>query len=137
MSKLIINTKLYIFFLIFSGGVPFLNDHLLDLFEFSLFNIKTSDLLNYFDIFENFHKENQKEERLLSKYFQLKNIYLGFMDTENITGEIGSNEDNVYYLMTNTGKSKIKTDQFLKILNISNPNYVEIPYEFVKFLVKI
>jgi len=127
--------------------VPFLNDYLVSLFDFNLYNIKFSELLNYLDIFEKYneHLNNKRistddkiskhSYRLLSKYFKLPYIYLSFSDYNLAnSAEIGSSSDNVFYLNSNTGKSKIMTNEFLKYLKFFNPEFCEVPYELVKIL---
>ena len=130
--------------------MPFLNEYLVSLFDFNLFNIKFSELLNYLDIFEKYneHLNNKRKStddritkhsyRLLSKYFKLSNVYLSFTDyTLANSTEIGSSSDHVFYLNSNTGKSKIMTNEFLKYLKFFNPEFCEVPYELVKFLLII
>ncbi len=125
--------------------MPFLNDYLASLFEFNLYNIKFSELLNYLDIFEKYNEHlnnkpitteeriTKQSHRLLSKYFKLSNVYLSFTDYNmSNSKEIGSNLDNVFYLNSNTGKSKITTTEFMKYLKFFNPEFCEVPYELVK-----
>jgi hypothetical protein len=122
-----------------SGGVPYLNDYLISHFDFDLYNVKFSELLNYLDIFDKFdkHLKNNKKdeltsgENLLSHFFKLPNVYLSFMDNSNEKEDTGSNEEHIYYMHTNTGKAKISTMDYLKYLTLLNPAYVVTPHEYV------
>ena len=53
------------------------------------------------------------------------------MDSNDACGDIGASDDHIYLLKTNTGKSKVKTAEFIKYLNMFNPEIAHLPFEFV------
>ncbi len=107
-----------------------------------MFNIKFSELLNYLDLFEQYDlKTNKKEDsitnnshndnKLLSQFFKLDYTYLSFMDSNEVSGDIGLSDDNVYLLKTNTGKTKVTIQEYIKYLDIFNPEISHSPFEYV------
>lgn len=97
--------------------------------------------MNYLEIFEKYNEKTKSQEqasnhndnRLLSQYFKLDYTYLSFMDSQDAGGDVGANDDNVFMLKTNTGKTKITVQNFIKYLDLFNPEITQVPFEFVKF----
>jgi hypothetical protein len=112
-------------------------------------------MLNYLDIFEHYDKKINKnsettstkvldsdsnkmtirhhnDNKLLSQYFKLDYTYLSFMDSNDASGDVGANDDHTYMLKTNTGKTKVKTSEFIKYLNLFNPEVAHLPFEYVR-----
>lgn len=110
-------------------------------------------MLNYLDIFEQFDKKinknsettsikvldnskitirNHNDSKVLSQYFKLDYTYLSFMDSNDASGDVGANDDHIYLLKTNTGKTKVKTSEFIKYLNLFNPEIAHLPFEYVR-----
>jgi hypothetical protein len=117
--------------LTFSGGIPQLNDYLTSLFISNLFNVKFADLLNYLDIFEKFNEKVKPANGVIKEYFHIDNSYLSFHDSNCVTADLGSSEENLYLLQTNTGKTKITTQEYIKFLKILSPTLAVIPFEYV------
>jgi hypothetical protein len=110
----------------------------MSLFNYNFFTLKFSDLLNYLDIFEEYYvkRRSGEENRLLSKYFKLDNVYLSFMSSNEATKDIGTNNEHVYLLNTNTGKTKVTTKEFIKYVDLLKPDFFDIPFEYVISLLK-
>jgi hypothetical protein len=110
----------------------------MSLFNYNFFTLKFSDILNYLDIFDQYNLKQIKgeENRLLSKFFKLDYVYLSFMASSEATKDIGTNDDHVYLLNTNTGKTKVTTKEFIKHVVMLNPDYFDIPFEYVIFYKK-
>lgn len=90
-------------------------------------NILFGELINYLDIFDEFSKVS-KSGRLLSDYFKVENIYLGF--TEYLK-DFGANNDHEYFVQSNTGRSKINSEEYLRYLKLFNPTYAVLPFEYL------
>jgi hypothetical protein len=91
--------------------------------------------------FKRFHKEkiesvnnqNLKDEdtRLLTKFFHLNKTYLSFMDYNDDNSYNGINSENYLMVNSSTGKSKVSIQDYLKFLEILNPNFAVMPFEYV------
>ena len=91
-------------------------------------NILFGELINYLDIFTEYHKRNPEAKNLLTDYFKQDNIYLGFTD---YLDDLGANDEHSYLVNSSTGKSKITDSEYLKYLVMLNPKYAVIPFEYV------
>jgi hypothetical protein len=74
------------------------------------------------------------EERIISKFFNLKNTYLSFIDCNDDNDENGTNNEKYLILNASNGKSKILISEFAEDLNILNPNVAILPFEYVSYL---
>ena len=90
--------------------------------------VKMTDLVNYLDIFDNYHSQFPNEKKVLNSYLKLDQIILGFGD---YLSDFGSSEIESYFLNSNTGKVKISLKDYIKYLFIMNPQYSIIPFEYV------
>ena len=86
------------------------------------------ELINYLDIFDDYHKHFPEKTDLLKEYFKIDKIYLGF--TEYL-GDYGSSEEHSYLVNSSTGKSKITDKEFLKYIQMFNPLFTVLPFEYV------
>jgi hypothetical protein len=122
--------------------VPFLNDYLISLFDgVESFNIIFPELLTNIDIFTKFHKEKiellnhknlcDEDTRLLTKFFMLDKTYLSFMDFNDDNNDNGINAENLLIVNSSNGKSKISVQDYVKFLDVLNPNVAEMPFEYV------
>ena len=109
------------------GGIPFLNDTLFTYLNIPTLNVQFSEILNFLDIVYEFGKKFPQKS-FLSDYFKLNLPILGF--TEYIDN-FGTNEDNIYFVKSTTGKIKIDINEYLKVINILKPNYFISPFEFI------
>jgi hypothetical protein len=91
-------------------------------------------------LFKEINKKTPKESsnlskpsnnKLLSEYFKIDYVYLSFMDSNDVSSDLGSNEIAVYYLNTNTGKVKVTSEEYLKFTNIFNADLNVVPHEYV------
>jgi hypothetical protein len=112
--------------------VPQLNDYLSSLFQTNLFNVKFTDLLNYLDIFDKYNEKFKPSNGVIQEYFHLENSYLSFHDSGAVSSDLGCGEDNIYLLQTNTGKTKVTTQEYIKFLKILNPTFTVCPFEYVR-----
>ena len=90
--------------------------------------VKMSDLVNYLDIFENYHTQFPSEKKVLNKYLKLDNIILGFGD---YLSDFGSSELETYFINSTTGKVKLTLKEYFKFLFIMNPQGIIVPFEYV------
>lgn len=98
-------------------------------------------MLTNFECFKRFHKEkiefannqNLKDEdtRLLTNFFHLQNTYLSFMDYNDDNSDNGINAENYFIVNSSNGKSKVSIQDYFKYLEILNPNFAVIPFEYV------
>ena len=110
------------------GAQPILLDKYDEYLNMPLKIVKMSDLVNYLDIFEKYHSHFPNEKKVLNSYLKIDQIVLGFND---YLSDFGTNETEVYFLNSNTGKVKITLKEYLKNLFIMNPQYAMLPYEYV------
>ena len=110
------------------GAQPILLDKYDEYLNMPLKIVKMSDLVNYLDIFENFHFQFPNEKKLLNSYLKIDQIILGFND---YLSDFGNSELEAYFLNSNTGKVKITLEEYLKNLFIMNPQYVILPFEYL------
>ena len=120
IDNLIIITK--------GGAQPILLDKYDEYLNMPLKIVKMSDLVNYLDIFENYHSQFPNEKKVLNSYLKIDQIILGFND---YLSDFGTSEDCIYFLNSTTGKVKIKLEEYLTILFIMNPQYTLLPFEYV------
>jgi len=90
--------------------------------KFQKEKIETTNTLN----------SSEEETRLLTKFFHLNKTYLSFIDYNQDNSDNGINSENFLLVNSTTGKSKVSIQDYLKYLEILNPNIAEIPFEFVK-----
>ena len=90
--------------------------------------VKLSDIVNYLDIFENYHSQFPNERNVLNKYLKIDNIILGFGD---YLSDFGSSEQENYFINSTTGKVKITLKEYFKYLFIMNPQMIITPFEYV------
>ena len=120
INNLIIITK--------GGAQPILLDKYDEYLNIPLKIVKMSDLVNYLDIFENYHFQFPNEKKLLNSYLKIGQIILGFND---YLSDFGNNELEIYFLNSNTGKVKITLTEYIKYIFIMNPQYTIFPFEFI------
>lgn len=64
----------------------------------------------------------------MNSYLKIDKIILGFSD---YISDFGTNDTELYYINSNTGKVKITIKEYLKNLTIMNPQYAFAPFEYV------
>lgn len=75
--------------------------------------------------------QNNPPERLLSKFFKLKNTYLSFIDCNDDNDDNGTNNEKYLIVNASNGKSKVSISQFSEDLKMLKPNVAVLPYEYV------
>ena len=94
-------------------------------------------LRKFHEIKMNKNKNNEEEEiereRLLSKFFNLKNTYLSFIDSNEDNDENGTNNEKYLIVNATNGKSKVSISEFVEDLKILNPNVAVLPFEYVRY----
>ena len=109
------------------GSIPFLNDTLFTYLNIPILNVQFSEILNFLDIVYEYGKK-YPHKSFLSDYFKLNFPVLGFTD---YIDDFGTNEDNIYFVKSTTGKIKVNIDEYLKVINILKPNYFICPFEYI------
>ena len=110
------------------GAQPILLDTYDEYLNMPLKLVKMSELVNYLDIFERYHSQFPNEKKVLNTYLKIDQIILGFND---YLSDFGTNEAEIYFLNSNTGKVKLSLKEYLKMLFIMNPQYAILPFEYV------
>ena len=110
------------------GAQPILLDKYDEYLNMPLKIVKMSDLVNYLDIFEKYHSQFPNEKKVLNSYLKIDKIILGFSD---YISDFGTNDKELYYINSNTGKVKITLKEYLKNLSILNPQYAFAPFEYI------
>lgn len=91
------------------------------------------EIANYLDILLEYNNKcgESAKGRTLSSYFNLRNTYLSFMDSKELTTENGVNDPTTYLLSSNTGKIKMTALEFLKYTAVLRPEWAVTPFEYV------
>lgn len=110
------------------GAQPILLDKYDEYLNMPFKIVKLSDLVNYLDIFEKYHSQFPNEKKVLNSYLKIDKIILGFSD---YISDFGTNDTELYYINSTTGKVKITLKEYLKNLSILNPQYAFAPFEYV------
>ena len=89
----------------------------------------------YLDSLElNIEDESTLERnRVLTKFFNLKNTYLSFMDYNEDNNDNGVNDDDTLIINSTTGKTKVSIQDYVKNLKILDPDVAVMPFEYVNY----
>lgn len=123
-------------YLYYRGAVPYLNDSYLSYLNLPSQCILFGELINYLDIFLQFSKHQQSLSssdgstnlNLLSLYFNISTPILGFTE---YTDNFGNSNEHEYFLQSTTGKKTLTSSEYFKYINVFNPAYSYIPFEYL------
>lgn len=78
-------------------------------------------------------ESTQDRNRVLTKFFNLKNTYLSFMDYNEDNNDNGVNDDDTLIINSTTGKTKVSIQDYVKNLKILDPDVAVMPFEYVNY----
>ena len=99
-------------------------------------NFKISDFVSNLDIFDDYNSKTNSNN-ILKDFFHLDRSYLSFFDDKDTNTEYGSSETTSISVKSLNGKSKLTFQDYIKYVELLNPNIAVLPYEYVKSLCKL